>query len=129
MQIIDSIARLAGRALRPVRAGEKGLAKNLLGAPQAIALRSTTFASGDPMPAACSHSEGNSTSPALAWSGLPQGTRELVLLCEDPDIPGRRPFCHWVLYGLAESVTHLPEGLRAAPEGAAHGKNTMRSMG
>lgn len=129
MQIIDSIARLAGRAMRRVRAGDEGLAKNVLGATEAITIRSTAFDEGEALPAACSHSEGNSTSPALEWSGVPEGTRELVLLCEDPDIPGPKPFCHWVLYGLSPSVTHLPEGLRAAPAGAAHGRNTLRGMG
>ncbi|MGZ5028593.1 MAG: YbhB/YbcL family Raf kinase inhibitor-like protein, partial [Methylobacter sp.] len=31
--------------------------------------------------------DGNDSSPALSWSGLPQSTRSLVLIVDDPDAP------------------------------------------
>lgn len=39
-------------------------------------------------------------SPAIHWSGLPEGTRSLALLCEDADHPGPDPFVHWLIYNI-----------------------------
>ena len=44
--------------------------------------------------------EGRDVSLPLAWSGLPEGTRELALVCDDPDAPTSKPFVHWVLYKI-----------------------------
>ena len=35
-----------------------------------------------------------SVSPPLKWSGAHAGTRELALICEDPDAPFPKPFVH-----------------------------------
>ncbi|POX48796.1 YbhB/YbcL family Raf kinase inhibitor-like protein [Streptomyces sp. Ru71] len=43
--------------------------------------------------------EGENVSPPLDWSGVPDGTAELVLLCEDPDAPSGT-FVHWVVVGV-----------------------------
>ncbi|MGX1267651.1 YbhB/YbcL family Raf kinase inhibitor-like protein [Streptomyces phaeoluteigriseus] len=43
--------------------------------------------------------EGDNESPPLAWSGIPDGATELVLLCEDPDAPSGT-FVHWVVVGI-----------------------------
>ena len=46
---------------------------------------------------------------------MPEGTRELALVCHDPDAPLIKPgnygYVHWVLYGIPGSVAELPEGL------------------
>lgn len=61
---------------------------------------------------------GKNLNPQLAWSGLPRGTRSLVLINDDLDVPvkldtfnkegatvskslARRTLCHWVLVDLA----------------------------
>ncbi len=66
-------------------------------------------------------------SPALRWSGVPDGTRSFVLLCHDPDVPsrpddvnvaGRRvpydlpriDFFHWVLMDIPGEARSLDEG-------------------
>lgn len=66
-------------------------------------------------------------SPHLAWSDVPDGTKSLVLLCHDPDVPTspetvnkegmtvpadlpRMDFYHWVLVDLPPSVAALKEG-------------------
>ena len=62
-------------------------------------------------------------SPPLAWNGVPQGTKSLALIVDDPDAPDpkapKRVWVHWVLYnippdasGLAENAdkTGLPPG-------------------
>ena len=55
--------------------------------------------------------EGWDISPPLEWSGAPPNAREFALICEDPDVPGPTPFVHWMLYGLSENISELPEGL------------------
>jgi hypothetical protein len=61
--------------------------------------------------------DGAGTSPALRFSGVPRGTRSLVLIVVDPDVPtsinpdGR--FLHWALWNLAASRTAIIEGQRA----------------
>ncbi|MBC7172966.1 MAG: YbhB/YbcL family Raf kinase inhibitor-like protein, partial [Polyangiaceae bacterium] len=133
MGLLDRISEMAGRALRPVRAGEGRLASAQLRdeSSATIPLESTSFTSGGPIPATYSDSEGENVSPGLRWSDVPSGTRELVLLCEDPDIPMRDPFVHWVLYGIAPDVREIPEGVgrEERPVGAKQGRNTVRKYG
>src|ERR687883_2031051 len=40
--------------------------------------------------------DGDNVPPELEWSDVPEGTRELVLLCVDPDAP-RGTFLHWLV--------------------------------
>lgn len=70
--------------------------------------------------------DGGDTSPPLAWDHLPEGTQELVLLCEDPDAPREKPFVHWLLYGIPPSTEGLEEG--AAEIGFA-GRNDFGDIG
>lgn len=43
--------------------------------------------------------KGENLSPPLTWSGVPDGTAELLLLCEDPDAPAGT-FVHWLVTGI-----------------------------
>lgn len=63
-----------------------------------IELKSTAFNDGAFIPHRYSK-DGEDISPALSWSGVPDGTAELLLLCEDPDAP-TRPFVHWLVTGV-----------------------------
>ena len=53
--------------------------------------------------------DGKGSSPQLAWSGVPEGTAELVVICHDPDAPTTWGFTHWVVYAIPPSVGGLPE--------------------
>ena len=65
--------------------------------------------------------EGDNVSPALEWSGVPDGAADLALVCEDPDAPGKT-FVHWVLSGIdPDSVTGIGAG--EVPAGSRHGRN------
>jgi Raf kinase inhibitor-like YbhB/YbcL family protein len=70
--------------------------------------------------------EGQAVSPPLAWSGLPEGTRELALVCDDPDAPTSKPFVHWVLYKIPADRSGLPEG---SAGGALEGRNDFGGTG
>lgn len=54
--------------------------------------------------------DGDDVSPELRWSGVPEGTRQLVLICHDPDAPRPDGFTHWVVCGIDPAVTGLAEG-------------------
>ncbi len=99
-------------------------------------LTSQSLQDGAPIPAAFAFGRpdpethialSDNRSPHLAWSDLPEGTKSLVLLCIDPDVPTvgddvnqegrvvpadlpRADFVHWVLVDLPPSCTGLAEG-------------------
>lgn len=49
-------------------------------------------------------------SPPLSWEGVPDGTKELVLVVEDTDAD-EGVFTHWLVYALPPDATGLPEAL------------------
>ncbi len=49
-------------------------------------------------------------SPPLAWEGVPDGTKELLLIVEDTDAD-EGVFTHWLVYALLPEDGQLPEGL------------------
>jgi Raf kinase inhibitor-like YbhB/YbcL family protein len=75
----------------------------------AFRLTSPAFEHDAPLPGLYT-ADAEDLSPPLRWSGLPEGTKELVVVCEDPDADVG-VFTHWVLYGVAPDVTELPEGI------------------
>jgi len=70
--------------------------------------------------------DGENTSPPLSWKGVPKGTRQLVLICHDPDAPLPKGFTHWVLYGIPPDTEGIPEGGGA---GFMEGHNGMGKNG
>jgi Raf kinase inhibitor-like YbhB/YbcL family protein len=88
-----------GKLLRRVRAGEQRspLAGSGFSAPASIAVTSPAFTDGDAMPhSSAGKGLGANTSPALRWDGLPPGTRQVVLVMDDVDVPLPRPLLHTV---------------------------------
>jgi Raf kinase inhibitor-like YbhB/YbcL family protein len=78
--------------------------------------------------------DGQDASPPLAWSGLPAGTVELALICDDPDAPRAEPWVHWVLYKVPASAAGLAEGIPpserlSSPAGAMQGVNAWPVVG
>src|SRR5262245_37972457 len=62
--------------------------------PMTISMSSTSFKSDQPIPKL--HTEdGEDRSPPISWSGLPNGTMQLALICDDPDAPRAEPWVHW----------------------------------
>ncbi|MCH7890117.1 MAG: YbhB/YbcL family Raf kinase inhibitor-like protein [Gemmatimonadetes bacterium] len=74
-----------------------------------IQLTSAAFAEGADIPEKYT-CDGGDVSPALAWSGVPQGTQSIALIADDPDAP-HGTWVHWVLFGVPGNVNELPEGL------------------
>jgi len=95
-----------------------------------IKISSASFQNGGAIPSKYT-CDGANVSPALQWSGVPQNAKSLVLICDDPDAPGKT-WVHWVLYDLPASTTSLPEAVPATdkpPTGGKHGKNDFGKPG
>jgi len=77
--------------------------------------------------------EGRNISPPLVWTGIPEHTRSLVLIVDDPDAPDpaapKMTYVHWLLYNLPPSVPGLPEAVQALPPGALEGLNDWKRTG
>ncbi len=96
-----------------------------------IQLKSSAFEAGAAIPKKYTE-DGDDVSPPLAWDNVPAGTKELALICDDPDAPSKDPWVHWVLYKLPSDVRELPEGVATdekldSPPGALQGINSWTS--
>lgn len=100
----------------------------------ALTIRSPDFEPGSAVPTDCT-CEGSDRSPALVWSGTPEGTRSLALIIEDPDAPDpkapRLTWVHWILYDIPADVAQLPPdaGTTGLPPGTREGTNTWLRTG
>ncbi|MDE3197972.1 MAG: YbhB/YbcL family Raf kinase inhibitor-like protein [Acidobacteriota bacterium] len=95
-----------------------------------LKLSSTTFENEGAIPEICSKQGGNH-SPELSWRGIPVGTTSLVLIADDLDAPAG-VFTHWLLYGIDQKVSGLPEHLPGSgrlANGARQGVNGFGEMG
>jgi len=110
-------------------------------------LTSTSFNHNAPIPAHCAfgipdaraHMKlGPNRNPQLSWSEIPKGTKSLVLLCIDVDVPSslenfnkvgsvieatlpRVEFCHWVMVDIPPRDGSVAEG-ECSDGITAHGK-------
>ena len=80
-----------------------------------FALESSAFENAQAIPSrhTC---DGEDVSPPLRWSDVPEGTRSLALLVDDPDAPGG-VFTHWIAWALDPAAEQLGEGEPAPREG------------
>ena len=119
-----------GKALDGVRAGPDKLLLNeeAGAAPDTIRVESSAFADGGAIPVRFT-ADGEGLSPPLAWSNLPEGTREVLVVVEDPDIPAPQPFIHLIAVFDA-ATTSVGEGqLVEGSKVARFGKHSMGGPG
>ncbi|HCS47996.1 MAG TPA: YbhB/YbcL family Raf kinase inhibitor-like protein [Candidatus Aminicenantes bacterium] len=95
-----------------------------------IKISSRAFQEGGMIPRryAC---DGEDISPPLAWTGIPEGTKTIALIGDDPDAP-IGTWVHWVLFNLPADVKELAEAVPPDKElssGAKQGKNDFRRIG
>lgn len=99
-----------------------------------LTIRSPAFPHGGAIPPlhTC---EGRDLSPALEFSGAPEGTRSLALIVHDPDAPDPKApkidWVHWVLYNLPAGCKGLPQdaGETALPPGTLPGISDFKRTG
>jgi Raf kinase inhibitor-like YbhB/YbcL family protein len=78
--------------------------------------------------------KGSNVSPALKWSGAPEGTRSFALLVHDPDAPTGSGWWHWIAYNIPAGTTSLPAGAgdpknSQMPAGTVQGRNDYGTSG
>ena len=99
-----------------------------------LVLRSDAFEEGGVIPRKYT-CEGDDLAPPLEWDGVPENTRSLVLIVDDPDAPDpaapRMTWVHWVVYNLPADVSGLPEGaiVKKLPVGSEQGLNDWNKPG
>ena len=64
-------------------------------------LTSSGFSDGDEMPIELGYKNGNET-PALSINGIPEGTKSLALIMDDPDAMGAvgKVWVHWIVWNI-----------------------------
>lgn len=98
---------------------------------------SDSFIEGEPIPPECAFAAidpvkhlrlSSNRSPHLAWDDIPPGSKSLVLICHDPDVPSsgdrvnqegkivpdtlpRVDFFHWTLVDIPVVLKSFPEGV------------------
>ena len=76
-------------------------------------LTSSGFSDGDEMPIELGYKNGNET-PALSINGIPEGTKSLALIMDDPDAMESvgKVWVHWVVWNIdptREFITGNPQ--------------------
>jgi Raf kinase inhibitor-like YbhB/YbcL family protein len=75
--------------------------------------------------------DGEDVSPPLEWMDVPDGTKSLALILDDPDAPSG-VFVHWLVYGIPSGEKELVEGAgneKTLTGGARQGKNNFGKVG
>jgi Raf kinase inhibitor-like YbhB/YbcL family protein len=118
-------------AAQPPAAGETGaMAK--------FTLTSSDFTDGGTIAAAQVFNgfdcKGGNVSPALKWSGAPEGTRSFALLVHDPDAPTGSGWWHWIVYNIPAGTTSVPAGAgdprkNLMPAGAVQARSDYGTVG
>lgn len=119
-----------GRLLRGVRAGVDRDPYTVTPGVPSLTLTSPAFGDGAPMPQEyAGKGLGDNVSPQFCWSGVPPGTRQLVLVIDDVDVPLRRPLVHTVAL-IEPGVAGLGRGaLVPGTPGLRFLPGTLRTLG
>ncbi len=74
---------------------------------------------------------GKNISPPLSWKGIPEGTKSIAIITDDPDAP-MGTWVHWVYYDIPDHVSGLPEHVlqgKKPSTGGTQGMNDSRNIG
>ena len=96
----------------------------------AISVSSSAFQEGGTIPAKYT-CDGNDVSPPLKWTGVPEATKSLALISDDPDAP-MGTWVHWVMWNIPPSARELVENMPPKPElpdGSRQGISDFRRPG
>jgi len=100
----------------------------------ALILKSSAFDNGAEIPARYT-CKGDDVSLPLNWEGVPEASRSLVLIVDDPDAPDpgapKTVWVHWVLCNIPPDINSLAEHITSAtlPPGAIEGINDWQRLG
>lgn len=112
MHPVEILLLPLGWALRGRRGDEAASIANApeLASQNRMELTSPSFSDGQVIPARhCGQFIGEELSPALTWTALPAGTKDLLLVFEDLDVPTKTPGIHTIA-AFAPTDAGVPEG-------------------
>lgn len=95
-----------------------------------IKITSSAFAEGGMIPSKYT-CDGANVSPPLQWDAVPEGTKSIALISDDPDAP-MGTWVHWVLFNLPAQTRELPENVppdETLPNGAKQGITDFGRVG
>lgn len=95
-----------------------------------IKITSTAFDEGGMIPSKYT-CDGEDVSPPLKWDLVPEGTKSITLISDDPDAP-MGTWVHWVLYNLPADKRELPENFpddETLPDGTRQGLTDFGKTG
>lgn len=95
-----------------------------------IKVTSSAFEDGGMIPAKYT-CDGADISPPLQWAAVPESTKSIALICDDPDAP-MGTWVHWVLFNLPAGTIELAENIPAdktLPGGAKQGVSDFGRIG
>jgi Raf kinase inhibitor-like YbhB/YbcL family protein len=112
------------------RQNEPGKASEERNQEMTISISSSAFQEGGMIPAKYT-CDGEGVSPPLQWTGVPEETKSLALVSDDPDAP-MGTWVHWVLWNIPPSVRELAENVPPKPDlpdGSRQGISDFRRPG
>ena len=73
-----------------------------------LQLTSSAFSDGGEIPRECGYKNGNKR-PPLTVSGIPEGTKSLALIMDDPDAMGAvgKVWVHWVIWNINPNTVQV----------------------
>jgi len=95
-----------------------------------IKITSSAFEEGGLIPSKYT-CDGADISPPLRWESVPEGTKSIALISDDPDAP-MGTWVHWVLFNLPADTRELAENIppdKTLPNGARQGTTDFRRIG
>jgi Raf kinase inhibitor-like YbhB/YbcL family protein len=87
--------------------------------PRSLPVRSPAFGANGSIPIQFT-ADGADIPPPIVWGPVPDGTKSIAVLVEDPDAPDRI-FVHYVVVGIPPTTNAIDGEL---PDGAVIGKNS-----
>jgi hypothetical protein len=102
-------------------APEAGAASENKNMSSTLTLNTSAFEQGQTIPSKYT-CDGDNVSPPLSFGGVPEGTKTLALIMDDPDVPKQlKPdgvFDHWTLFNITPDTREIPENGSAGTAGA-----------
>lgn len=98
-----------------------------LRAPQSIGVRSPAFNAGRAIPREYT-GLGDDVSPPLEWTAVPDVTRAIAIVVDDPDAPGHT-FTHWTAWNIGRATTSVHRDADIKALGGIEGRNDFGSAG
>lgn len=94
----------------------------------ALILSSSEFESGKSIPRKYGYKNEN-VNPPLKIANIPDGTKSLALIMDDPDAMGAvgKVWVHWILWNISPNTKEIPEN--SIPPNSIEGKTDFNEIG